>query len=66
MHTAAIKGDQEGIKKLLDQGMNPNVPDFAGKFVAVIENHLASKTHFNWLNQLNVLEFPIGRLDTTT
>lgn len=32
MHTAAIKGDQEGIKKLLEQGMSPNVPDFAGNF----------------------------------
>lgn len=31
MHVAAIKGDQEGIKKLLEQGMSPNVPDFAGK-----------------------------------
>lgn len=30
MHVAAIKGDQEGIKKLLEQGMSPNVPDFAG------------------------------------
>lgn len=30
MHVAAIKGDQDGIKKLLDQGMSPNVPDFAG------------------------------------
>lgn len=32
MHVAAIKGDQDGIKKLLDQGMSPNVPDFAGNF----------------------------------
>lgn len=31
MHVAAIKGDQEGIKKLLEQGMSPNVPDFAGR-----------------------------------
>lgn len=30
MHVAAIKGDQEGIKKLLEQGMSPNVADFAG------------------------------------
>lgn len=30
MHVAAIKGDQDGIKKLLEQGMSPNVADFAG------------------------------------
>lgn len=30
MHVAAIKGDQDGIKKLLEQGMGPNVADFAG------------------------------------
>lgn len=30
IHVAAIKGDQEAIKKLLEQGMNPNVADFAG------------------------------------
>lgn len=30
MHVAAIKGDHEGVKKLLDQGMSPNVADFAG------------------------------------
>lgn len=35
MHVAAIKGDQEGIKKLLEQGMSPNVPDFAGKPIAI-------------------------------
>lgn len=27
---AAIKGDIDGVKKLLDQGMSPNVADFAG------------------------------------
>lgn len=32
MHVAAIKGDQDGVKKLLDQGISPNVADFAGKF----------------------------------
>lgn len=31
LHVAAIKGDHEGVKKLLDQGMSPNVADFAGK-----------------------------------
>lgn len=30
MHVAAIKGDHEGVKKLLEQGMSPNVADFAG------------------------------------
>ncbi|XP_037039345.1 ankyrin repeat domain-containing protein 11 isoform X1 [Bradysia coprophila] len=30
LHVAAIKGDHEGVKKLLDQGMSPNVADFAG------------------------------------
>lgn len=30
IHVAAIKGDQEAVKKLLEQGMNPNVADFAG------------------------------------
>lgn len=28
---AAIKGDHEGVKKLLDQGISPNVGDFAGE-----------------------------------
>lgn len=32
MHVTAIKGDHEGVKKLLDQGMSPNVADFAGRF----------------------------------
>lgn len=31
LHVAAIKGDLDGVKKLLDQGMSPNVADFAGK-----------------------------------
>lgn len=31
MHVAAIKGDHDGVKKLLEQGMGPNVADFAGK-----------------------------------
>lgn len=30
IHVAAIKGDQEAVKKLLEQGLNPNVADFAG------------------------------------
>lgn len=36
MHVAAIKGDIEGIKKLLDQGVSPNVADFAGMLYKVI------------------------------
>lgn len=39
MHVAAIKGDQEGCKKLLDQGTDPNVADFAGKLEYSEENH---------------------------
>jgi len=31
LHVAAIKGDQDSVKKLLEQGMNANVTDFAGK-----------------------------------
>lgn len=31
LHVAAIKGDMESVKKLLDQGMDVNVTDFAGK-----------------------------------
>ncbi|XP_041986171.1 ankyrin repeat domain-containing protein 11 isoform X3 [Aricia agestis] len=30
LHVAAIKGDHEQVKKLLDQGQDPNEPDFAG------------------------------------
>lgn len=38
MHVAAIKGDQDGIKKLLEQGMSPNVADFAGNFGSFVKN----------------------------
>lgn len=31
LHICAKKGDLEGAKKLLEQGMDPNVTDFAGK-----------------------------------
>lgn len=31
LHIAAKKGDPDGTKKLLDQGINPNGTDFAGK-----------------------------------
>lgn len=30
LHVAAIRGDHEQVKKLLDQGQEPDVPDFAG------------------------------------
>ncbi|XP_068633363.1 ankyrin repeat domain-containing protein 11 isoform X5 [Battus philenor] len=30
LHVAAIRGDHDQVKKLLDQGQDPNVPDFAG------------------------------------
>lgn len=32
LHIAAKKGDSECIRKLLDQGINPNASDFAGKY----------------------------------
>jgi hypothetical protein len=31
LHICAKKGDFEGAKKLLEQGTNPNVADFAGE-----------------------------------
>ena len=31
LHICAKKGDVDGTKKLLDQGMDPNSTDFAGK-----------------------------------
>lgn len=31
LHLSSKKGDQETVKKLLEQGSNPNVTDFAGK-----------------------------------
>lgn len=33
---AAIRGDHEQVKKLLEQGQDPNVPDFAGKLTSII------------------------------
>ncbi|XP_055382478.1 ankyrin repeat domain-containing protein 12-like [Condylostylus longicornis] len=30
LHVAAIKGDQDTVKKLLESGVSPNVADFAG------------------------------------
>ncbi|XP_047040197.1 ankyrin repeat domain-containing protein 11 isoform X3 [Helicoverpa zea] len=30
LHVAAIRGDHDQVKKLLDQGQDPDVPDFAG------------------------------------
>lgn len=31
LHVASIKGDHDQVKKLLDQGQDPNIQDFAGK-----------------------------------
>ncbi|KOB64962.1 Uncharacterized protein OBRU01_23356 [Operophtera brumata] len=31
LHVASIRGDHDQVKKLLDQGQDPNIPDFAGK-----------------------------------
>lgn len=50
MHVAAIKGDQEGIKKLLEQGMSPNVADFAGMF-AIYKCQIDSLSPFVLINQ---------------
>lgn len=51
MHVAAIKGDQDGIKKLLDQGMSPNVPDFAGNFLTV---HFIIGQFYKFLTQMQM------------
>lgn len=50
MHVAAIKGDQDGIKKLLEQGMSPNVADFAG-------NKRISKYPFNQIAHHQFIKF---------
>jgi ankyrin repeat protein len=34
LHIASKKGDLDGVKKLLEQGSNPNVTDFAGKLIS--------------------------------
>lgn len=31
LHVAAIRGDPVQVRKLLEQGHDPNIPDFAGK-----------------------------------
>lgn len=36
LHIASKKGDLEGAKKLLEQGSNPNVTDFAGELLKII------------------------------
>lgn len=33
LHLSSKKGDQETVKKLLEQGSNPNVTDFAGELL---------------------------------
>lgn len=35
LHICAKKGDLDGAKKLLDQGSNPNMTDFAGEWLEV-------------------------------
>jgi ankyrin repeat protein len=39
LHVAAIKGDQEGVKKLLEQGMSANVTDFAGIYEKFLDQN---------------------------
>lgn len=51
MHVAAIKGDQDGIKKLLEQGMSPNVADFAGKKLYIPND---SHTYFALKYETNI------------
>lgn len=46
LHVAAIKGDIDGVKKLLDQGMSPNVADFAGRSARVLDTRQWS--HFTF------------------
>lgn len=36
MHICAKKGDLESAKKLLEQGIDPNITDFAGKFIKLL------------------------------
>lgn len=40
LHIASKKGDQDSVKKLLEQGANPNVTDFAGKFKLIPESSM--------------------------
>lgn len=37
LHISSKKGDQDGVKKLLEQGANPNVTDFAGKLMGTFK-----------------------------
>lgn len=37
LHIAAIKGEQDQVQLLLEQGSDPNVRDFAGKSYVVVK-----------------------------
>lgn len=37
LHIAAIKGEQDQVQLLLEQGSDPNVRDFAGKLYIVVK-----------------------------
>lgn len=41
LHIAAIKGEQDQVQLLLEQGSDPNVRDFAGKSYVVVFNYSA-------------------------
>ena len=45
LHICAKKGDLEGAKKLLEQGMDPNVTDFAGLFLKNLLSSLFLHLH---------------------
>lgn len=49
MHVAAIKGDHEGVKKLLEQGMSPNVADFAGIIYSITNYSFSLKNQLTFL-----------------
>lgn len=52
---AAIKGDLEQLNKLLEQGVNPNVADFAGNYIYIINMY-----EYKFIININL------RLDTIT
>jgi len=36
LHVASIKGDNDQVKKLIEQGVDPNVADFAGESISLL------------------------------